>query len=404
MTTPYHKNNRQSTRPGANQQQRTPQRKQIPFSAGVFLIELKNTLEAQYLCQKFLVINKFLYHIRTLRTDDDNKDFPALNRHIREKGVPYGRTEDLFTAFKTILKFQALKSIAKKEDRRLTDEEIIAEGLDEETYLRAMREIALYLAWKENLSVPEEILKATEEFAEDIDDGPSIDEIASVTLGSMADNHSQRSPIVFIVDTSMAMRQYLDTVSDGFNELFELINKTRELRRGAEVCVITTGGGAKVLVDFADVESAHRKIFGQKLEPYGPSHMGDALTLAMDCLDKYRDKLRAARQGSTVPWIIVFTGGRWLRNDKVNTHLDEQLDTLARKCDPDVHDFEVHTIIPSPEIANDEVLMENINRIPGWKYKPDDLNRIFSDIFRSIRISRSEAPANDVPLKISGTL
>ena len=376
-------------------------RQEMPFSAGVFLTELKRNLTAPYLCQKYLVLNKFLYHIRSLRTESDLKDFPALNRHIRQKGIPYDRNEHLFTAFKTILKFQALKSLAKKEDRRLIDSDLLEAELDEKTYLRAMREVARYLAWKEDLIVPDEILEATKDCE---DDDIDLDEIASVSLSDMADNHSQRSPIVFIVDTSMAMRQYLDTVSDGFNELFELINKTRELRRGAEVRVITTGGGAKVLVDFADVESAHRKIFGQKLEPYGPSHMGDALTLAMDCLDKYRDKLRAARQGSTVPWIIVFTGGRWLRNDKVNTHLDEQLDTLARKCDPDVHDFEVHTIIPSPEIAKDEALMENINRIPGWKYKPDDLNRIFSDIFRSIRISRSEAPANDVPLKISGTL
>lgn len=383
----------------------TPQQKftrqEIPFSAGVFLTELKRSLTAPYLCQKYLVLNKFLYHIRTLRTDNDVKDFPALNRHIRQKGIPYGRSEHLFTAFKTILKFQSLKSIAKKEDRRLTDDEVIEAGLDEKTYLRAMREIALYLAWKEDLIVPDDILEATKN---DEDDDIDLDEIARVSLSDMADNHSQRSPIIFIVDTSMPMCPYLDAVSDGFNELFDLINKTRELRRGAEVCVITTGGGAKVLVDFTDAESAHRKIFGLKLNGHGPSHMADAIALAMNCLERYKEQLKEARQAFTVPWVIVFSGGRWLRNGKINTDLDAQIASLAAKCAPDVHDLEVHTIIPSPEIADNETLMANINSLPGWKYKPDGLKSIFSDIFKSIRISRSEAPAGDLPLKISGTL
>lgn len=375
-------------------------RQEMPFSAGVFLTELKRNLTAPYLCQKYLVLNKFLYHIRSLRTESDLKDFPALNRHIRQKGIPYDRNEHLFTAFKTILKFQALKSLAKKEDRRLIDSDLLEAELDEKTYLRAMREVARYLAWKEDLIVPDEILEATKDCE---DDDIDLDEIASVSLSDMADNHSQRSPIVFIVDTSMAMRQYLDTVSDGFNELFELINKTRTAprRRGVRHHYRRWGKGAGRLRRRRVGPPQDFRPETRALRPLAHGRCPDPGNGLPRQVSRQTPRGAPGLHGALAYRIYRY---RWLRNDKVNTHLDEQLDTLARKCDPDVHDFEVHTIIPSPEIAKDEALMENINRIPGWKYKPDDLNRIFSDIFRSIRISRSEAPANDVPLKISGTL
>ena len=158
-----------------------------PFSAGVYLTELKRSLSAEHILQRYLTINKFLYHIRELRTDEDKNDFQALNKHIRQKGIPYGRTEVLFSAFKTIISFHKLRVAAKSEDRRLVDEDVTAAGFDEETYLRTMREVAIYLAWKEDLTVPEEISSACEHFE---DDDIDIDEISRVTISDMADNQT----------------------------------------------------------------------------------------------------------------------------------------------------------------------------------------------------------------------
>lgn len=373
-----------------------------PFSAGVYLTELKRSLSAEHILQRYLTINKFLYHIRELRTDEDKNDFQALNKHIRQKGIPYGRTEVLFSAFKTIISFHKLRVAAKSEDRRLVDDDVTAAGFDEETYLRTMREVAIYLAWKEDLTIPEEISSACEHFE---DDDIDIDEISRVTISDMADNQSERSPIIFIIDTSMPMSRYLGAVSDGFNELFDLIDRTPQLRRGAEVCVITTGCGAELLVDFTSAENAHRKVFSHEFNGHGPSHMDEAIDMALKCLDRYVDQLKQARQAFTAPWVIFFTGGRWLRNGKVNKDLDDKLAVLAHKCDPDIHDLEVHTVIPSPEITENETLMANINSLPGWKYnKADGLASIFRDIFKSIKIMRSEAPVADLPLKISGSL
>ncbi len=318
-----------------------------PFSAGVYLTELKRSLSAEHILQRYLTINKFLYHIRELRTDEDKNDFQALNKHIRQKGIPYGRTEVLFSAFKTIISFHKLRVAAKSEDRRLVDDDVTAAGFDEETYLRTMREVAIYLAWKEDLTVPEEISSACEHFE---DDDIDIDEISRVTISDMADNQSERSPIIFIIDTSMPMSRYLGAVSDGFNELFDLIDRTPQLRRGAEVCVITTGGGAELLVDFTSAENAHRKVFSHEFNGHGPSHMDEAIDMALKSLDRYVDQLKQARQAFTAPWVIFFTGGRWLRNGKVNKDLDDKLAVLAHKCDPDIHDLEVHTVIPSPKL------------------------------------------------------
>lgn len=381
-----------------------------PFSSAVFLTELERKIDTDKLVSKFILLEKFFYHLRNLRTlryQDAASEIAVLSSELKSKGTYFGWKEQLISALKYLLTFHGLKvRIKNEENRNLLDEDLTDNGLTNDGFVNAAFQIARYLAWKEDLQLPQGIIDA---YSEASKPGISTDEISRVTLDMLAENNAQRSPIIFIVDTSFPMSSYLDEVSDSLNEMFDLINDTPVLRKGAEIAIVTTTsrpqGHASLLFDFTDIESAQSKVFGLEFDAFGPAHIDEAIEIAIDALDRYPERLKQERQTFTAPWIVLISAGKWIRTSSLNTRLDDCIATLKERSNKQSgHDFELHTISPREVSKLPADMQANIMALPGEKYTQGSVKGVFRDIFKSIKIARSKPPKNELTLKSAGTL
>lgn len=378
------------------------------FNPATFVNELEDRVQQNRsgrLVSYFLHLERFFSYVREFRTDDEDSEIPALSRLITEKGEKYGWKEQLISAFKGLVDFHYLKrTIKTKENRNLIDSDLATKSLDDEVYLGYVLQIARFLAWRYDLNMPQAIFDTCKMIEMDT---ISIDDIAAATSDLLAENNAERYPIIFVVDTSIPMKAYLDDVSSSLIEMFGLILDTPALKKGAEIAVITTTsrpeGKASLLFDFTDVSTAEKEIFGYKFEAYGPSHMEEAINLTTETIDSFCRRMRAERQSFAVPWIVLISGGKWVRTSSLNTGLDALI-AFLHEHSSNVHDFDVHTVSPLPLEKLTADARANIESLPGEKYSSTNVKGIFRDIFKSIKILHSSAPQYDLPLKSAGTL
>ena len=116
--------------------------------------------------------------------------------------------------------------------------------------------------------------------------------------------------------------KWWDIVSGGISALQEMISGVQLFydnlrdddgaRYSAEVCVVTFGGDSPELVlDFAnlDRQESYRQQTISNLKAYGGTPMGEAVNMALDCLDERKNEYKSVGVDYFQPWLVLMTDG-----------------------------------------------------------------------------------------------
>ena len=151
----------------------------------------------------------------------------------------------------------------------------------------------------------------------------------------LADNGSRRAPIIVCVDCSYSMRQRppmwkesrLDRVMDGLAEFCRDMNRDPLARDSVEMCLISFGGShACVECDFATPDH----IVLPKLEADGETPLADAVSLALENLERRKQRYDENGISYYRPWLVIIGDGDESRSSR---QLDEMVQTLKEESD-----------------------------------------------------------------------
>ncbi len=151
----------------------------------------------------------------------------------------------------------------------------------------------------------------------------------------LADNGSRRAPIIVCVDCSFSMRQgsrirkgsRLEWVMEGLEEFCRDMNRDLLARDSVELCLISFGGShACVECDFATPDH----IVLPKLEADGETPLADAVSLALENLERRKQRYDENGISYYRPWLLIIGDGDESRPSK---QLDEMAQILKEESD-----------------------------------------------------------------------
>lgn len=155
-----------------------------------------------------------------------------------------------------------------------------------------------------------------------------------LSLQDLVDNPMTRVPICLCLDTSGSMMSVIggdytatgETVEEdgktwkvvsgntitrlselqkGLQLFFDAIKADEVAKYSAEICVIQFNDTASCLADFGSIEAQEVP----KLRAEGNTHMGEAINMALDLLDKRKQEYKNNGVDYYQPWLVVLTDG-----------------------------------------------------------------------------------------------
>ena len=127
-------------------------------------------------------------------------------------------------------------------------------------------------------------------------------------LDDLVNNPTARVPICLCLDTSGSMSGApIDELNEGIKLFCEAIRDDETARYSAEICIITFGGYARLIEDFANIE---RQRNVPRLFADGMPKMGEAVNMALDCLEKRKQEYKEKGVDYFQPWLVIMTGGK----------------------------------------------------------------------------------------------
>ena len=160
-----------------------------------------------------------------------------------------------------------------------------------------------------------------------------MEDNALIRLQDLVDNPTTRVPICLCLDTSASMLAVeggtyektgktvyedgrtwnivsggdtrLSELQKGLELFFDAINDDEIAKYAAELCVVQFNDTAKCLVDFGSIE---RQSVPQ-LTAQGDTHMGEAINLALDLLEKRKREYKDKGVDYYQPWLVLLTDG-----------------------------------------------------------------------------------------------
>jgi uncharacterized protein YegL len=120
-------------------------------------------------------------------------------------------------------------------------------------------------------------------------------------------NPTPRLPLCFCLDISASMRFCIDELNEGLRLFYDEVRADIKLQAAAEVAVVTFGRTVAQVSDFASID-------GQTIAPAfsadGATPMGEAVGLALDLLERRKERYKGAGVEYWQPWLVLMTDGR----------------------------------------------------------------------------------------------
>ena len=104
----------------------------------------------------------------------------------------------------------------------------------------------------------------------------------------------------------------LQEMIDGLNLFYDNLLDDDVARYSAEVCVVTFGGNSpELIMDFAnlDRQESERQQKLSALQAHGETPMGEAVNMALNCLDTRKREYKDAGVDYFQPWLVLMTDG-----------------------------------------------------------------------------------------------
>ena len=139
-------------------------------------------------------------------------------------------------------------------------------------------------------------------------------------LEDLVNNPTARVPVCLCLDTSGSMggggifgglftgsKAPINELNDGVQLFYDAIRGDETAMYSAEICIITFGGNSpKLIEDFANIE---RQANVQRLTADGNTPMGEAVNMALDCLEKRKQEYKDKGVDYYQPWLVLMTDG-----------------------------------------------------------------------------------------------
>lgn len=134
-----------------------------------------------------------------------------------------------------------------------------------------------------------------------------MDNNSLVRLEDLVNNPTARVPVCLCLDTSGSMGGMpIDELNEGVRLFYEAIREDETALYSAEVSVITFGGYAQCIVDFASLEVQPD---APTLTANGMTPMGEAVNMGLDLLEQRKGEYKDRGVDYYQPWLVLMTDG-----------------------------------------------------------------------------------------------
>lgn len=98
----------------------------------------------------------------------------------------------------------------------------------------------------------------------------------------------------------------IDELNDGVRTFYDELRDDEVAQFSAEICVVSFGGKAELVMDFANLD---RQTDFRRLTAKGDTPMGEAVNLALDCLEARKKEYQSKGVDYYQPWLVLMTDG-----------------------------------------------------------------------------------------------
>lgn len=243
-----------------------------------------------------------------------------------------------------------------------------------------------------------------------------------VNLNDLENNPTPRVPVCLCLDTSGSMGRIvrgevqdtgrtiykdgqtwnvvtggvsaIDDLTEGINQFFEAIRSDEVAIYSAEICVITFGGTKAELI--SPFETVDQKEESFSLIADGDTYMGEAVNMALDCLEKRKQEYKDKGIDYFQPWLVIMTDG-------TPNGSPRELDLAISRTQKLVNDRKL-TVFPlgvGPE-ADMTVLSKFSPRRSPLKIKETKYKEFFEWLSQSVVTTSQSMPGETQTLDVEG--
>jgi uncharacterized protein YegL len=129
-----------------------------------------------------------------------------------------------------------------------------------------------------------------------------------IAKSELVENPTARVPVCLCLDVSASMTgDAIKELNQGVHDFISSLQEDEIARYSAEVAVIVfCGSAAEILLDFGPINSQSLP----QLKARGNTPMGDAVTQALDLLDRRKKEYSEAGIDYYQPWLVLMTDGK----------------------------------------------------------------------------------------------
>ena len=215
-----------------------------------------------------------------------------------------------------------------------------------------------------------------------------------VRLEDLVNNPTARVPVCLCLDTSGSMDgQPIQELNEGVRLFYEAIREDETALYSAEISIVTFGGTATCVADFASLE---RNPDAPILIANGMTPMGEAVNLGLDLLERRKDEYKDRGVDYYQPWLVLMTDG------EPNGDKDELQRAIERTVK--MVDDKKLTIFPIGigASADMDVLAKFSPKRTPLKLKGLNFREFFAWLSKSVSKTSQSMPGEDVKLDFEG--
>jgi uncharacterized protein YegL len=201
-------------------------------------------------------------------------------------------------------------------------------------------------------------------------------------LEEMSDNPSARLPVCLALDTSGSMAgTKIHELNAALHTFFDTVRSDEMASISAEIAIVTFGGTAAKVMDFADVNRQRIPVFGAN----GGTEMGAGVAMSLEMLDQVKRLYSGLGQDYFQPWLVLMTDGE--PTDDINSAVQRCRELVARRK---------LTVFPIAigKDANLQTLASFSPNLPPLRMESTDLRRFFAWLSRSISTASLSNPGD----------
>ncbi|MGN1201842.1 MAG: VWA domain-containing protein [Eubacterium sp.] len=215
-----------------------------------------------------------------------------------------------------------------------------------------------------------------------------------IRLNDLVNNPTARVPVCLCLDTSGSMDgRPIDELNEGVKLFYDAIREDETALYSAEISIVTFGGYAECVADFASLELQPDV---PELSAGGMTPMGEAVNMGLDLLERRKEDYKERGVDYYQPWLVLMTDGA------PNGDSGELSRAISRTVD--LVNQKKLTVFPigiGPD-ADMGVLAQFSPKRPPLKLQGLKFREFFSWLSKSVSKTSQSTPGESVKLDVEG--